>query len=141
MTGGPWLRNMSVPTKTTITRGAPAHRVYGHGVVVALPGDFRAKGPVQLLKALGGNKAGKETADQALRRLIETRARELPLPPAVALTGQARDGDAECTDLVTIVTVLAKSSSRVYLRDKEPNLSSVVAGRRLVLLVPGEVRL
>jgi hypothetical protein len=45
----------------------------------------------------------------------------------------------ECTDLVTIVTVLAKSSSRVYLRDKEPNLSTVVAGRRLVLLVPRKV--
>lgn len=135
------LHNMSVPTKTTITRNAPAHRVYGHGVVVALPKSFRAADPAQLLKAIGGKRARKEPADQALRRLIETRAKELPLPPAVAVTGQAYEGDAECTDLITIVTVLAKSSSRVYLRDKEPNLPSIVAGRRLVLLVPKEARL
>jgi hypothetical protein len=132
---------MSVPAKTTITWSAPAHRVYGHGIVVVLPVNLRAGGPLELLKALGGKKARKETPDQALRRLIETRARELPLPPAVAVTDRARVGDTECTDLATIVTVLAKSSSRVYLSDKEPNLSSIVAGRRLILLVPGEVRL
>ena len=136
-----WLHNMSVPTKTTITRNAPSHRVYGHGVVVALPENFRAADPIQLLKVIGGKKARKESADHALRRLIETRARELPLPPAVAITGQARHGDIECIDLITIVTVLAKSSSRVYLRDKEPNLPSIVAGRRIVLLLPREVRL
>ena len=138
---GSLLHNMSVPTKTTITRAAPAHRVYGQGIVVALPENFRAADPAELLKALDGKKARKESPDHALRRLIETRARELPLPPAVAVTGQERVGDTECTDLLTIVTVLAKSSSRVYLRDKEPNLSSIVSGRRLVLLIPKEVRL
>ena len=138
---GPWLRNMSVPAKTTIVLDAPRYRIYGHGIVVALPGKLRVANPIQLLKALGGKKARKESSDDALRRLIETRARELPLPPAVAVTGQTRDGDTECTDLITIATVLAKSSSRVYLRDKEPNLSSIVIGRRLVLLVPTEVRL
>ena len=141
MSGGPWLRNMSVPAKTTITLNVPRHRIYGHGVVVALPKNLRVAGPIQLLKALGGKKARKESSDDALRRMIETRARELPLPPAVAVTGQACDEDTVCTDLVTIATVLAKSSSRVYLRDKEPNLSSIVAGRRLVLLLPMEVRL
>src|SRR5215471_8276267 len=97
------LHNMSVPTRTTITRRAPAHRVYGHGLVVVLPKNFRAAGTIQLLKALGGKKARKETPDQALLRLIETRAKELPLPPAVAITDQLRGGDVECTDLVTIV--------------------------------------
>jgi hypothetical protein len=135
------LHNMSVPAKTTITLSAPAHRVYGYGVVVVLPLNPRAAGPLELLEALGGKKAREETPDQALRGLIETRARELPLPPAVAITSQFRGGDTWCTDLLTIVTVLAKSSSRVYLRDKEPNLSSIVAGRRLILLVPREVRL
>jgi hypothetical protein len=135
------LHNMSVPTKTTITWVAPTRRVYGHGIVVAVPKNFRAAGPLKLLKKLGGKKARKETPDEALRRLIETRAKELPLPPAVAITDQSRGGDTECTDLVTIVTIVAKSSSRVYLRDKEPNLSWVVAGRRLILLVPRKVRL
>jgi hypothetical protein len=141
MSGGPWLRNMSVPSKTTITRDAPRYRAYGHGVIVALPEDLRTGSSIRLLKALGGKKARKESTDDALRRLIETQASELPLPAAVAVTGQAREGDTECTDLATIVTVLAKSSSRVYLRDKEPNLSSIANGRRLILLVPREVRL
>jgi hypothetical protein len=135
------LHNMSVPAKTTIAWSAPAHRVYGHGIVVVLPASLRAGGPLALLRALGGVKDTKESPDQALRRLIETRAKELPLPAAVAITGQTRKGDSECTDLATIVTVLAKSSSRVYLRDKEPNLSSIAKGRRLILLVPKEVRL
>jgi hypothetical protein len=132
---------MSVPAKTTITREAPRYRLYGHGVVVALPEKLRAVGPIQLLKALGCKKAREESSEDALRRLIESWARELPLPSAVAITGQARDGDTECKDLATIVTVLAKSSSRVYLRDKEPNLFSIFAGQRLVLLLPWEARL
>lgn len=135
------LHNMSVPSKTTITHDAPANRVYGHGIVVALPDGFATEGSSDLLKALGYRPHSKASADQQLRQVIETRALALPLPPAVAVTGQSRDGDTECTDLVTIVTLLAKSSSRVYLRDKEPNLSSIVAGRRLVLLLPMEVRL
>jgi hypothetical protein len=132
---------MSVPAKTTIAHDAPACRVYGHGVIVALPEGLRGAGSRKLLNALGIKHRKADSAGHALRTLIEARARELPLPPAVAITQQAREGDTECDDLITIVTVLAKSSSRVYLRDKEPNLSAIVAGRRLVLLLPGEVRL
>ena len=58
-------------------------------------------------------------AEEELRRRIQARALELALGPVVAVTTQVRDGDIECTDLLTIMTVLAKSSSRVYLRDKE----------------------
>jgi hypothetical protein len=141
MSGGPWLRNMSVPAKTTITRSAPASRDYGHGVIIAMPRTLSTAGPLKVLKKLGIKLATKESPEQALCRLIETRARELPLPPAVAVTDRARYSDEWCMDILTIVTVLAKSSSRVYLRDKEPNLSSVFTGRTFVLLVPREVRL
>jgi hypothetical protein len=132
---------MSAPAKTTIAHDAPACRVYGHGVVVALPEGLRGAGSRKLLNALGIKHRKADSADHALHTLIEARARELPLPPAVAITAQARVGNTDCTDLVTIITVLAKSSARVYLRDKEPNLSAIIAGRRLVLLLPGEVRL
>jgi hypothetical protein len=136
----PLLHNMSVPTKTAITFGAPAHRVYGHGVIVALPDGLSTPTPRELLMLLEENPPAKRP-DVLLKRLIEARANELPLPPALAITSQARSGDTNCEDLLTIITILAKSSSRVYLRDKTPNMTSIAAGRRLVLVVPKEIRL
>ena len=35
-----------------------------------------------------------------------------------------------------MVTVLAKSSGHVYLRDKQPNLAAIRPGRRVVVIVP-----
>jgi hypothetical protein len=136
------LHNMSVPTKTTISWDAPAHRLFGFGIVVALPESCKAARASQFLELLeGGKRMTAKAAEAELRGRIQARALELPLPPVAAVTTQARDGDVECNDLLTIMTVLAKSSSRVYLRDKEPNLASIVPGRRLVLIVPKEVRL
>jgi hypothetical protein len=130
------------PPQTTINWDAPAHRLFGFGIVVALPDTCKAARASQLLQLLeGGKRRTEKAAEDKLRRRIQTRALELPLPPVAAATAQACDGDVECNDLLTIMTVLAKSSSRVYLRDKEPNLASIVPGRRLVLIVPKEVRL
>ena len=135
------LHNWGPPHKT-IHRDAPAHRLFGFGIVIALPGTCKAARPSELLRLLeGGKRRTAKTAEAELHRRIQARALELPLPPVAVATAQARDGDVECTDLLTIITVLAKSSSRVYLRDKEPNLASIVPGRRLVLIVPKEVRL
>ncbi len=136
------LHNMSAPAKTTISWDAPAHRLFGFGIVIALPKTCKAASASQLLQLLeGGKRLTAKAAEAELHRRIQARALELPLPPVAAATTKARAGDVECTDLLTIMTVLAKSSSRVYLRDKEPNLASIVPGRRLVLIVPKEVRL
>jgi len=130
------------PCHTTIHWDAPAQRLFGLGIVIALPVTCEAACASQLLLLLDGGKLrSTKAAEIELRRRIEARAPELPLPPVVAATDQTRNGDVECTDLLTIMTVLAKSSSRVYLRDKEPNLASIVSGRRLVLIVPKEVTL
>lgn len=136
------LHNMSAPAKTTISWNAPARRAFGFGIVVSLPDTCkaaRASGFLLLLDS--GKRLSAKAAEDELRRRIRARALELPLPSVAAVTAQAREGDVECTDLLTIMTVLAKSSSRVYLRDKEPNLASIVPGRRLILIVPKEVRL
>lgn len=138
---GTLLHNMSIPAKTTITHDAPEYRVYGHGIVIGLPTCVLTTGAIELLDALGCSPRSRDTADLELRAKIEAHALALPLPAAVAVDGQSRNGDTECTDLLTIITILAKSSSRVYLRDKEPNLSSIVAGRRLILLLPRKVML
>jgi hypothetical protein len=136
------LHNMSAPAKTTINWDAPAHRAFGFGIVIALPDTCNAAYASQLLQLLDGvRRWTAKAAENELRHRIQVRALELPLPPVVAVTEQARGQDIECTDLLTIMTVLAKSSSRVYLRDKEPSLASIVPSRRLVLIVPKEVRL
>lgn len=134
------LHNMSAPSKSTISFEAPPHRVFGQGVIVALPYDFPVLTPQRILRLLGRDTRTKQP-EAVLLRLIEERAKELPVPPVVAITDQARDGDTECEDLLTIVTILAKSSSRVYLRNKTPNLQSIASGRRLVLILPKGVSL
>jgi hypothetical protein len=136
------LHNMSAPAKTTISRKAPAKRIFGFGIIFALPQQGIAAYPSRLLRWLGDEKRRTaKAAEEELRRRIQARALELPLPPVTAVTAQAHEGDIPCTDLLTIVTVLAKSSSRVYLRDKEPNLASIVTGRRLILILPKEIAL
>jgi hypothetical protein len=136
------LHNMSAPAMTTISWGAPAQRLFGFGIVVALPETCKAANARKLLQILDGETPRTvKAAEEELRRRIQARSLELPLPPAAAIAAQARSGDVECTDLLTIMTVLAKSSSHVYLRDKDPNLASIVPGRRLILIVPKEVAL
>jgi hypothetical protein len=133
---------MSAPAKTTISWDAPSRRAFGFGIVVALPDLCSAVYATGLLRLLDDDKRRTvKAAEDELRRRIQARALELPLPPVAAVTSQAREGDIECTDPLTIMTVLAKSSSHVYLRDKEPSLASIVHGRRIVLIVPKEVAL
>ncbi len=70
-----------------------------------------------------------------LRRRLNEHARALHLPAAALVTSHKTADDAECRDLLSVLTVLAKSSGHVYLRDKEANLAVLHPGRRVVLLV------
>jgi hypothetical protein len=140
----PRINAHNSPTNRNRSRNIPTacKRAFGFGIIVALPNTCKAANPSELLQLFEGEKRRTaKVAEAGLRRCIQARALELPLPPVAAATAQARDGDIECNDLLTIITILAKSSSRVYLRDKEPNLASIVPGRRLVLIVPKEVTL
>ena len=73
---------------------------------------------------------------EALRARMDAHAKTLLLPAAALATDQGELTDEYCQDLLTIATVLAKSSGHVYLRDKAPNLDRVAPGRRIVLIVP-----
>jgi hypothetical protein len=75
-------------------------------------------------------------AERELRQRISAHALTLPLPKAAVVTESHLAGDRVCDDLLSVVTVLAKSSGHVYLRDKEPNLAAIRPGRRVVLLLP-----
>jgi len=154
--GSSLLHNMSGAPQAQIQHKSPHRRVCGPGVIFALPENIGA-GPEtllrnierqastiladgklsRLLRHVAGQAAltGAES-DRDLREHINAHALKLPFPPAALVTDRAENGDERCTDLLTIITVLAKSSGHVYLRDKEPNLAQIRPGRRVILLFP-----
>ena len=134
------LHNMSCAPRSQIQYRSPHRRAQGRGIVFAL----RA-GQDVIAGLIGKNSNGlalepSEDAERELRRRIDAHARTLPFPAAALVTDRAEPQDEQCDHLLTIVTVLAKSSGHVYLRDKTPNLGQVKPGRRVVLLVPQESR-
>jgi hypothetical protein len=79
---------------------------------------------------------GDAAAGAELRRRVNESAAQLALPSAALVTGAA--GAAEPVDnLLAICAVPAKSSGRVYRRDKEPNLARIEPRPRVVLRPPG----
>lgn len=132
------LHNMSCRPTTQIQHTAPAKRTYGRGIVYQLPDGVRTTTASGLLTWIDGSRCNmsEEQAQVELRTRIERTVMDLPLPPAAVVSDQARENDRLCQDPLSVVTVLAKSSARVYLRGKEPSLLAVRPGRRVVVVVP-----
>ena len=130
------LHNMSAPPRTVILHKALAPT--GRTLLFRLPPEVRNEGPERLLAQLTGEpwSGGDATAGAELRRRVNEYAARLALPPAVVVT-DAADAAEPVDDLLAVYAVLSKSSDRVYLRDKEPNLARIVSGRRVVLRLPG----
>ncbi len=132
------LHNMSCAPSAQIQHKSPFRRTGGRGIV------FSLRGGQDVLDRLIRPKPGElplvpaDNVERELRNRIDAHARTLPFPAAALVTDKTEPEDEECNDLLTIVTVLAKSSGHVYLRDKVPNLSQIRAGRRIVLLIPDE---
>jgi hypothetical protein len=78
-----------------------------------------------------------DEAERELGRRLDRHAATLPYPRAALLGGRPADATEYTSDFLTICAVLAKSSARVYLRDKEPNLANLRGGRIVVLQLPG----
>ncbi len=139
--GSRLLHNMSCAPRAQIQCRSPFRRAGSRGIIFAL-----SAGKDVLAGLLPTNRPGElgftpsDDAERELRRRIDAHALTLPLPAATVLTDRAEDGDERCNDLLSIITVLAKSSGHVYLRDKTPNLNQIQPGRRVVLLVPAERR-
>ena len=130
------LHNMSAPPRMVIQYKAAAPA--GRTLLFRLPPEIPNTGPEGLLAQLTGRSwtSGDAAASDELRRRVNESAAQLALPPAT-LVIDAADAAEPVDDLLAIYTVLAKSSDRVYLRDKEPNLARIEPGRRVVLRVPG----
>lgn len=130
------LHNMSAPSRTTISHQAP--RSKRRWVLLRLPdGEWS---PPEVLARVDGT-AWRGTPDEAERELrlrLNRQAATLPYPQAALVGGRAANATESTVDFLTICAVLAKSSTRVYLRDKEPNLSNLLGGRIVVLQLPRE---
>jgi len=114
-----------------------ANRGYGRGVVFELPSTFQDLDAAALLEELedDSDATGAE-AERRLSQRIEENSQRLDLPPAALVTDRKRRGDVASGDLLDILTVLAKSSGRIFLRSKTPNIESITDKRRVVVIVP-----
>jgi hypothetical protein len=128
------LHNMSAPSRTTISHAAP--RNCRHLMAFRLPDGKWS--PQEVLARLDRTPwAGTlDEAERELRLRLNRHAVTLPLPHAALLGGRPADATEHNSDFLTICAVLAKSSTRVYLRDKEPNLANLQAGRLVLLHLP-----
>jgi hypothetical protein len=132
------LHNMSVYPKVVIAHEAPRPR--GRAIAFRLPTGNLSFRPVPLLSRLDGKRwrRGPDEAERELRRRLDEHAMNLPFPAAALVTDTSADAEGGPADLLTVCTVLAKSSGRVYLRDKEPNLANIRKGRLVTLRIPGQ---
>jgi hypothetical protein len=124
---------MSVCSKTVISHqgkrpAGMAQRVF------CIPDGVKCSKPRDILKLLG-----RRNSKEDVRAILNKHALHLAYPPAVLvdMSGVSPHAPTE-TDILTICTVLSKSSDHLYLRDKEPNLSMIRPDRRIALLIPGE---
>jgi hypothetical protein len=133
---GPLLHNMSAPPRTVIDHPIAKRRLHGRGAVFTMPDLGEEPTAAALLSILDGAPCRLPTAaaETELRRRLDANARRLALPAAAVVTPQRSGDDRDCGALLDVLTVLAKASEHVYLRDKEPNLSGFRAGRRVIVL-------
>lgn len=148
------LHNMSVPSKTVVSysglaglfdaagAGASGVRsagsgnpgIFGSHIRFALPESVATHDPALLLQTLGIEPRAEPMRE--LERLIETRARELPLPDACLVVRADPAHPCRFPDLLSGLAVLAKCSEHVWLRGKKPNLSRLATCREVSLLLP-----
>jgi hypothetical protein len=126
------LHNMSVAPRTNVCHTAPPRS--GHTIAFRVPAGVKVDDAVEILALLDGQTwpGSARNAEVELRQRLNRCAADLPYPPAVLVTRDAAPTQ-EVPDLLIACTLLAKSSDRVYLREKEPDLSRIASGRSVVL--------
>ena len=148
------LHNMSVPPKTVVSysglaclfdaaaaggtgvrgAGSGSPGIFGSHLRFGLSKTVPAQDPALLLQALGIEPRTEPMCE--IERLIETRARELPLPDACLVVRADATHPCRFPDLLSGLAVLAKCSEHVWLRGKKPNLSRLATCREVSLLLP-----
>jgi hypothetical protein len=78
----------------------------------------------------------KRNPEQEILRLINERAKQLPLPDGVAVVSADLCHEQIWDDVLAALAVLTKSSGAVWLRSKSPRLSALSGRFQVSLLVP-----
>jgi hypothetical protein len=129
------LHNMSAPSRTTISHEGPNSQ--RRWMVFRLP-DGEWSAPAVLARLDGTPWEGTpDDAERELRLRLNQHAATLPYPRAALLGGRPAYATEYTSDFLTICTVLAKSSTRVYLCDKEPNFANLRGGRVVLMQLSG----
>jgi hypothetical protein len=132
-----WLHNMSAAPRTAILQHANSDLELTDGVLLRLDESVKDTSGRGILARLGITEhLSPRAANARLWALLNERALALPFPPAAIVSVRATGREHEVTDLLSVCAVLSKSSEKLYLRDKEPNLSGIQRSRRVILLVP-----
>ena len=128
-----WLCNFGASWSLEVCEKSSA--AWGRVYRFTFPDDLLS--PAQILERLDGVPwtGDGALAGRELRASINKHAKHLPYP-ASALVIESSDDAEDCPCLLTICTVLAKSSDRVYLASKTPNLNFLTPGRTVCLFVP-----
>ena len=154
--GSAIFQNMSAPPKTTIrysglvnlareedhvavsnskTERNQNYTGLGRPVLFRLPRAMRTSDPKKLLATIAPDTVTKNP-EQEILRLIDERAKQLPLPDGVAVVSSALYHEQIWDDALAALTVLTKSSGAVWLRSKTPRLSALSGRFQVSLLVP-----
>jgi len=130
----PLLHNMSVLPKAVISYTPGPAQHLSRCIAFQRPSRTAGLDANGLLALLDGSPAQVplERAQADLRDRLNDHSRSLPWPPAVLIADSWVLYDSFCNDLLTVLTVFSKSSGRVYLRDKEPDLT--VLNQKQVIL-------
>lgn len=132
------LHNMSVPPQSFVIHHDRRGRLGGSGLCVSSERLPKERTLRSLLKLFTEEPVPAADVEHRLRREILIYAATAGLPPAALVLEQAAAKDLVCDDPRLIVCVLSQASRRVYLRDKEPNLSQLFLDRSLVVLASPE---
>ena len=108
---------------------------FGTGVVFRLPGPVRGFTAKYLLP-LCVPEENRNAPEKTILRLIEARARELPLPGGAVVIPVKEHHLEINSDLLSVLAVLTKCSASVWLRAKSPRLSAIKSRRAVSLLIP-----
>ncbi len=108
--------------------------VFGTFMTFRLPETMRRRGPKSILKHLGVEFGA--APEKTLLGLIEVRAKELALPDACVVVPAKRSHPCLWPDPLAALAVITKSSASIWLRSKEPRLSTIRKTSAISLLVP-----
>ena len=152
--GSALLHNMSTPPKTVVSyaglgelvktaqQGNPSlapvqfsySGVFGMVLRFELPRALRGQSPETILKILKIAPQGE--ASRQLAALINARANTLSRPDGCVVVPERPDVRVLWDDPISVLAVLAKASSSVWLRTKTPALHAAVQREQVTLLVP-----